>query len=453
MPVADLCEELTQNFSLPQEKVNSFQDYIRERYKVATAGDLQKLRASAFDSAVNEAGLNGPETVAIRICLGCALNPFEFPPDPSVASDDADSDDDEPLANWISKKTPSAGLPEGDQVEKAHVVKQAKKKGGSLKEAAQVLTLRREHLDPLAYNLPIPFQDEMRGNPLRNEERLRKKIVQEIEAVCGDLYPSLDERTVILAKVEKECGPPTSTRAPHWDNWKDAVGKKHKGTTIGDLERARQDPSKFGVTGKAWNGMMRPARPFVPRQGASVLEPGGAMGLDAATPVPTSTPQENPAVDRHEQLYGAEDFSDLSEEKVLQGKVKALEDELAKVKAAEEAKKKEKEEAKKADREKRAAEKAAKRLASDAAKENGGNNPTGKKHKGSGKAVVPEMSVETAAVETPANEAYLSLLEKAFAAGLEIMEDKMVALINDKDGVPSRCGNSDLPSSYQMPIG
>ena len=69
-------------------------------------------------------------------------------------------------------------------------------------------------MDPMAYHLPRQFQVEMKDSPLRNEDRLRKKIIVEVETVCGDLYPSGEERNIILGKVLKDCGPPTTTRAP-----------------------------------------------------------------------------------------------------------------------------------------------------------------------------------------------------------------------------------------------
>ena len=36
---------------------------------------------------------------------------------------------------------------------------------------------------------------EMKGSVTRNENKLRIKIIQEIEAVCGDLYPDANDAT------------------------------------------------------------------------------------------------------------------------------------------------------------------------------------------------------------------------------------------------------------------
>ena len=73
------------------------------------------------------------------------------------------------------------------------------------------------------------------------------------------------ERHIILGQIEKLCGPPTSTASRHWNSYKDPVThKKSKGGAISDLEKARGDPPKYKVTGKAAPGQMRPPRPPPP---------------------------------------------------------------------------------------------------------------------------------------------------------------------------------------------
>ena len=447
--IAELSKELTENMALDPEKVNLFQAYIQDRHNVATTGDLQKLRVTDFNSATKAATLSTPEALAICICLGCAQCPYKFQPAVPVINDDGDDNtsDDEPLSTWVNKPPYAQGL-HGMAAREDAILKAPKEKGGTMKMSAQMLTMRRERLDPMAYHLPRQFQVEMKDSPLRNEDRLRKKIIVEVETVCGDLYPSGEERNIILGKVLKDCGPPTTTRAPHWDNWKDGDNRRHKGTSIGDLEKARGDPSKFGVTGKAFHGMMRPARPFVPRQGASVLEPvghGGFGGPAPITPAPAIPSPEVPggsAPDRHDEFYGDADFEDLESEKHLQEKVKALEAELQRVKAVEEAKKTEKEQAKKAVQEKKAAEK--KRKAAEAAANAG--NPKDKENsipKGTRRRQeaepTPQSDYENARDATMAkNQAYLALAGKAAAANLEIMDESTVSLLHDKDGMASR---------------
>ena len=46
---------------------------------------------------------------------------------------------------------------------------------------------------------------------------LRYKITKEIEDICGDLYPTLEELTVILRAIQFLCGPPDGE--PDWNWW------------------------------------------------------------------------------------------------------------------------------------------------------------------------------------------------------------------------------------------
>jgi hypothetical protein len=92
-----------------------------------------------------------------------------------------------------------------------------------------------------------------------NGKELRKLVVQETLEVCGDLYPDATERAVIFGAIEQFCGAPHGNG--HFDNWKDLAGKKHKGTGVSDLEKARKDPASYGVTNRCVPGRMRPQRP------------------------------------------------------------------------------------------------------------------------------------------------------------------------------------------------
>ena len=66
-----------------------------------------------------------------------------------------------------------------------------REKGGVREEVSGRLTGRRAPL--LEYTppyTPLPtFDEECRSNPFRSFQRLRIKIVKEIEDMCGDLYP------------------------------------------------------------------------------------------------------------------------------------------------------------------------------------------------------------------------------------------------------------------------
>lgn len=89
--------------------------------------------------------------------------------------------------------------------------------------------------------------------------------------VCGDLYPDSDERAVILSAIEKYIGRPSAGK--HWNTWKDEGGKKHKGSAISDLEKARRDPAAWGVSAKCVPGRMRPSRPVRRAQEPASLTP------------------------------------------------------------------------------------------------------------------------------------------------------------------------------------
>lgn len=118
------------------------------------------------------------------------------------------------------------------------------------------------------------------------------------------MYPDADEKSVVLGTVQLLVGPPSchlaGVASGHWDNWEEVRGdatkaKKHKGATIGDLERARGNPSAYGVTGLADLSGIRPSRPvrqLAPINASStaltVLAPGVVAGAIHAEPLPTA---------------------------------------------------------------------------------------------------------------------------------------------------------------------
>ena len=86
--------------------------------------------------------------------------------------------------------------------------------------------------------------------------------------MCGDLYPTDDERRIILSSIQAYCGAPHPKKLhlpkgdiAYFDNWKASDRIKHKGCAVGDLEKARRDPSSWGVSGEANHSGERPARP------------------------------------------------------------------------------------------------------------------------------------------------------------------------------------------------
>jgi hypothetical protein len=454
MPITELSKELTENLAIPQDKVNTFQTYVEAHHDVASAGDLQKLTDSMFQAAVCEAKLTAHESLAICICLGSAQCPFEFAPDRGNKNVGSDNDDDVPLATLygFGLKTPAStgGMKLiGDESYAREFKPKLKEKGGIVQEVAEILKTRREPMYPETYHLPVEFHVERKGSHLRNENRLRQKIVQEIEAVCGDLYPSSEERSVILGKVEQECGPPTSTRAPHWDVWKDADKKRRKGTAVSDLEKARKNPESYGVTGKAFHGMMRPARPFVPCKGAPT-EPAHHVPPPAADPLPDSGGSKADDSDDESDHYGEDDFADLNKEKKLMQDCKQLEGRLKLVQAEQAALRKAAAEAKQKAKDAKAAAKGAGKkrkpestpanmdqenvvviLQAKAVKPSKGE-PADK-----GKENKSEYEKKRDATIAQ-NKSILQLVGKATAANCEVMDVSMVPWLRNKDGVPTR---------------
>lgn len=82
---------------------------------------------------------------------------------------------------------------------------------------------------------------------LNKHVRLLSCCLRQIREVCGDLYPSSHERSVILRAIEALCGPPISLNSiGHWDNWT-SEGKRHKGSAVSDIEKARLKPHSFNL--------------------------------------------------------------------------------------------------------------------------------------------------------------------------------------------------------------
>ena len=101
---------------------------------------------------------------------------------------------------------------------------------------------------------------------MRSHSDIANCNLLQIEEVCGDLYPDRNERKTILGAMQAHYGPLVLAKVKvnetaHFDNWIGIDKKKHKGCSIGDLEKARLDPASYGVTGIAVLGS-RPERPL-----------------------------------------------------------------------------------------------------------------------------------------------------------------------------------------------
>ena len=94
--------------------------------------------------------------------------------------------------------------------------------------------------------------------------------------MCGDLYPDSNERSVILGAIELYCGKPgIGARGHHWDNYRDVHRKRHIGSAVSDLHKARVTPAAYGVTAHCVPGRIRPVR--LARAVSSNLNPAACL--------------------------------------------------------------------------------------------------------------------------------------------------------------------------------
>ena len=340
MTLEDLCQELHENMEVPEEALSRFRANVSAaRADVTSAGGLLNLNKTQFDE-MNGAALSECEVNTLCLVLGSATAPHRFPPAPQPAGDGSANLQQPPATAESTILTVASG--------NDHAAK-GKKKGGSTTEVAETLLVRREHLIAGEYHVPLAFDKYHKSNPLTwacNGKEVRKLAVQEVLEVCGDLYADANERAVIFGAIEQFCGAPNGNG--HFDNWKDPAGKKHKGTGVSDLEKARKNPAAYGVTNRCVPGRMRPARPprpaNAPPPSATFVPSGGPRRTSPATTATADDDAEpdelDPdAVDEH-----------LSGERSLQDQVQQL---AAKLKEVQEQKKA-------ADAAKKAAQKAAK---------------------------------------------------------------------------------------------
>ena len=259
MPLSDLAAELVAMDPGKATKVQHWQEHLA-RAKQSTVGDLLKLTLSQLETLGREADTLFMKQVCI--CIGSMCTPHVFargtPSHDQRPTPETDDNMD------MLPATAAVGLTAKSEVTK----------GGTLTEVAESLKERRPYMYPDAYFPPQSF--DIYHNAIRTGEDkgLRMLIVQEIEEVCGDLYPSMNERSTILTAIEQFVGLPAN--GGHWDNWriKNAeINKKHKGAAISDLEKARRKPSSYGVSGRCVPSRMRPARPR-----RSSAPPSAALG-------------------------------------------------------------------------------------------------------------------------------------------------------------------------------
>lgn len=308
MPISDLRQELVA-LGVPEADAKSFEDNLA-RQDVTSAGQLCKMNIRDFNASTGS--LLTMHIHTLLMCLGSAGAPHVFAPAPETEREEAQSASEDPHAIVVS--TAQGSKPP---------------KGGSLHAVAEVLSDRRPYMYPASYYPPPAFdkyQFDPTIPPSAPKWPLRVAIVQEIEAVVGDLYPSSNEREVILGAIEHYVGPPG---LGHYNSWMDNNHKKHKGTAISDLEKARRNPAAYGVSGRCVPNRMRPARPQRAKAPESALLVtgmgqhlrGSISGPISRGPTPNST--QEPSLEP-----SPEEVHDLDSDAALHKQVRELQQQL-----------------------------------------------------------------------------------------------------------------------------
>ena len=234
LELATMRDELVNHMQLPADKAEKWLQTMTQLGHT-NVGQIKMVTADKVASLCFHCDMTAQDLKLVQVYLGTVMAPFEFP---ALFEYDMGSNDND-------------------------VVGQVKKKGGPLKEVAQMLIQRRSPpLTTDSYFPPSSFDKHQVGSEDRDVRVLRNMVVREVYEVCGDLYPSAEERKVILGGITSLVGAPDARGfLGHWDNWKEPTTlKRRKGTAVSDLEKARRTPGEYGVSHVAVTGR-RPARP------------------------------------------------------------------------------------------------------------------------------------------------------------------------------------------------
>ena len=276
-------DELVQCFGVSEDKVNKLVDLFRDA-DYPTAARAMPLTRGEADQIQKASGLDAQEWASLCICLGSVSSPHTFGPTPVAST----------LLGGVFPQSLEDPPPKDELVKST--------KGGARTLCAEELTERRTLLVEGSYGPGLALDMYKNGTrPIAGN--VRQAVVKEVcyvlahfvervascvtvlhvcashfeqdvpsaaqvFDVCGDLYPDSVERGVILPAIEKYIGPPSAGK--HWYSWKDEGAKKHKGSAISDLEKARRDPTAWGVSAKCVPGRMRPSRPVRRAQAPAV---------------------------------------------------------------------------------------------------------------------------------------------------------------------------------------
>jgi hypothetical protein len=187
LTIDNIERELIQNLHMQQENAASWVTAVRAHFAsvssvphdVVTAKEIMGLSMGEMHAVCFEAGLTRGDLNNIAIVLGSTTSPFQ----------------------WESKRTNPTSLvvvyPEDD-------VKMKVQKGGSKDNVAEQLLMRRR--SGTSYFPPAQFDAHRLYAQTRDETKLRVLVVQEVYRWCGDLYPDLEEKKVVLGAIEAHCG-------------------------------------------------------------------------------------------------------------------------------------------------------------------------------------------------------------------------------------------------------
>jgi len=362
------------------QKCDSFLSHLSLRAPTSSSvAHLLEMKVDDVKTIETASEFGQCESLLLRTVLGSVTNPFQFAQEPAAGTDE----------NKAMNKTGARSI--------NMMMKSSGAKGGALSAVSGELTTRREPIE--SYYPPPEFDMEAMGSQQRNLKRLRLKVIKEIENYTGHLYPSKEEKDIVLTAIQALCGPPDGGRS--WNIWysTEAGGAvmKHKGMAISDLEKARRDPGAYGCHGTAVEGQMRPARPVRPVPAVSAL-----LSRSMQTPVTNSRYSDDfeSAGDKHELPNPNGDDEELTEERIL-ARAAMKKDEVDKLRQDREEqkklaalRKKEDQEAKKQKKEEeKAAAKEAVKLATKGAAKAQPKAPLAKKRKHSSEDEAPDDEV------------------------------------------------------------
>ena len=404
--IDDLGHELTPH-GMQAEKSNHFLTALRTAAPSGVIAQLLEMKEDKVKNLEEASRFTTHESLLLRVLLGSTAHPFKFAIEvqqvqPAVAA----------LTAGDENKTPE---------NKNSLFNEPKPKGGAKKAVSGELQHKRE--DIKEYYPPPEFDKHMRGSGTRNFPELRRMIIKEMEDFCGHLYPTKEEKDIVLAAIQRLCGPPDN--GPHWNFWTSTENgrvMKHKGMAISDLEKARRDPCAYGCNGIALEGQMRPARPVRPVPVLPFMAtPAAGSYPTSAQPAPQVPSSDEATQDEDRQQTEAQILQEANrkKEEVAQLHEAKLEEKKAK-KEREAAARKVKADAKKAEADAKKALKQVEKVETDARKTGAKRQRTEGPQKDDS-ADISEYEKNRNATKQ-ANRAYLEFLDKVSEKECKILD-------------------------------